>query len=170
MTCFNSETKINNVQFEKCCSQLQKENMWQTMLVYNKNTLNWSTHSYLGKFFPHPCKSGLYWWILFIERFLCSECVVCEWITENKIQSLKSKKRLQRSLRPHKLYTIFFIHQGQLSQWLRYNFKLSQTQIYWVPLTMSSVTASTQLYWADFFASHSLTAMLKRMITTSTHL
>ena len=33
--------------------------------------------------------------------------------------------------------------------------------VHWVPLTMSSVTMNTRLQQADFFASHSLTAMLK---------
>ena len=41
---------------------------------------------------------------------------------------------------------------------------------HWVPLTTSSVTSSTRLERADFFATKSLTVMLKSSVTTTTHL
>ena len=40
--------------------------------------------------------------------------------------------------------------------------------IHWFPLKTSFVLASSRLQWADYNASKSLTAMLKRSVTTST--
>ena len=42
--------------------------------------------------------------------------------------------------------------------------------VHWVPLTTSSITTSSRLQPPGFFASKSLTAMLKSSVATSTHL
>ena len=45
----------------------------------------------------------------------------------------------------------------------------NNTHVPWVLFTASSVTTSNRLQRADFFASKSLTAMLKSFVTTSTY-
>lgn len=54
------------------------------MLMYYENTFNRFSHTNLFKIFSHSGKSSRHWAVLFIERFLCSECVVCQGISKKK--------------------------------------------------------------------------------------
>lgn len=69
------------VQLEKCCAELQKQDMWQTMFVYEKHTLDAAAHSYLVEFVSHALKPRWDRRVFLKERLFRSKCIVCQRIS-----------------------------------------------------------------------------------------
>lgn len=78
-----------DLQFEEGGSQLQQQDMRESVLVHYQHSLHRAPHPDLLKLLAHALEPGGHRAVLFIQRLFCAKCIIGQRISKAKHRDIK---------------------------------------------------------------------------------